>query len=400
MKTVGIICEYNPFHFGHQGHIKKTKELLGEDVYIVCVMSGNFVQRGDFAIFNKHARAKAAVLSGADLVIDLPTPYVLSSAAGYAKAGIHLLDKLGMCDYLSFGSEIGDISLLKEMVEVITSEKAQVLIKEWLSTGVSYAVAQQKAAYNLMGRASWILKSPNNVLGVEYLKALSESNSKMQPITVLRTGGDHDSDTGYSASAVRSMMLNGKIPSDLMPESVINVLKEEIKLGRGPVSMEKAEHIMMSRLRNIEDFSNVPGASDGLDRRLAKFVAFEPTFNSLIHAVKTRRYVMSRIRRTLFCAALGITLDDVSKPPPYLRQLAVNNRGINVLVKSKKVRELPIIVKPATAKKLCEFSQRVFDIDVKATDFYSLLYDESERSGGKEWRQTPRAIHWDYDVVR
>ncbi|MDR2591067.1 MAG: nucleotidyltransferase family protein [Oscillospiraceae bacterium] len=392
MKSVGIICEYNPFHLGHAGHIEKTKQLLGEDIVVVCVMSGNYVQRGDFAIFNKHIRAKAAVLCGADVVIELPTPYVLSAAPIFANAGVFLLDKLGVCDYLSFGSEVGDINLLKDTASVISSCKAQDYIKEWLDKGFSYAVALQKATTALMGKEADVLKSPNNTLGVEYIKALNEHNSKIQPITVLRTGGDHDSNTGYSASAVRALLLRGEIPSDLMPKSAIYVFKEEIKIGHGPISTEKAEQIMMSRLRNVEDFSIVPGASDGLDKRLSRYASSEPTFAAIINAVKTKRFIMSRIRRTLFCAALGITVDDVNIPPSYIRVLAINKKGINLLNKAKKNTELPIMVKPASTKKMCDHSKRLFDIEVGATDFYSLLYEENERTGGSEWKQSPFVI--------
>ena len=217
MKTAGIICEYNPFHLGHAGHIASTRKALGDDSNIVCVMSGNYVQRGDFAVFNKHARAKMAVHSGADVVLELPVPYALSSAGGFAKAGVYLLDKLGVCDHVSFGSEAGNIEVLRDAASVIMSTQAQHLIKEWLGKGLSYASAQQKAADTLLVERADVYRSPNNALGIEYIKALLESGSSLCPMTVQRMGGEHDGDTGYSATALRKELLSGIVPLELMP---------------------------------------------------------------------------------------------------------------------------------------------------------------------------------------
>jgi len=241
MKTIGIICEYNPFHLGHAGHIERTREVLGGNVCIVCVMSGNYVQRGELAIFNKHARAKMAILSGADLVIELPTPYALLSAGGFAKAGVYILNKLGICDYLSFGSESGNIGLLREAARAIMSDEAQRHIRQWLGKGLSYASSQQKAADAILGARADVFRSPNNTLGIEYIKAIEEYNAAIRPMTVRRIGGEHDSDTGYSASGLRKTLLGGSVPLELMPGAAVAVSMEEIVLGRGPVSIKRAE---------------------------------------------------------------------------------------------------------------------------------------------------------------
>ena len=390
MHTAGIICEYNPFHLGHLGHIEKTKLSLGEDCAIVCVMSGNFVQRGEPALFNKHSRAKAAIIGGADLVVELPTPYAISSAERFAQAGVYLLDSLGICDFISFGSESGDVSALAEAASVIVTDEADALILEWLGKGLPYAAAQQKAADSILGARARVFSSPNNLLGIEYLKALTKCKSSLKPLAVTRTGGDHDSDDGLSASRIRKMLISGELPWQLMPTGSAMVCKEEILCGRGPVSMKSYELAMLSRLRAIEDFSALPDASEGLDMRFLRCAASEPTIEAMLEKIKTKRYAMSRIRRMLMCACLGITSGDTVEPPPYIRVLAMNDTGKGLLSASKKKAGLPVITKPAFAHKLSERAAKMFYKEAKATDFYALAYqDEACRAGGNEWRQTP-----------
>jgi len=402
MKTAGIICEYNPFHRGHYGHIKKTRQALSDytgneinrDTAIVCVMSGNYVQRGDFAILNKQARAKMALQSGADLIVELPAVYALQSAEGFAKAGVFILDRLGICQYLSFGSESGDINKLNDAADAIISERANTLTKEWLGTGISYASAQQKAADTLLGKESGIFRSPNNVLGIEYIKALKKIGSTIIPITMERTGGDHDSDTGFSASALRKSFIHENIPAQQMTVPAVSIAMEELASGRGPVSMEKAELLLLSRLRAIEDYSAVPGISEGLERRFKRYASYEVSISSIIEKVKTKRYPMSRLRRILMCAALGIKIEDAKTQPPYARVLAMNQKGIELLKIAGERAKLPIIIKPAAVNKLCELSVRIFNLEAMATDFYVLAYtSEKERTGGQEWRQSPLIIN-------
>jgi len=394
VKTAGIICEYNPFHLGHLGHIEKTKEIIydthGSDVAVVCVMSGNFVQRGDFAIFNKQARAKMAILSGADLVIELPTPYVLQSAEGFTKAGVYLLDKLGVCDYVSFGSELGDINVLRCAADAIASEAANELTRQWLDTGISYASAQQKAANAVMGVQGEVFNTPNNVLGIEYIKALNCYASKIEPITVKRTGGQHDSDAGYSASAVRKQLLGDGLPISLMPDSVSVICTDEISSGRGPVSVNHAEQAILSRLRAIEDYSFIPNISEGLEKRFKRYATTEASISSILKKVKTKRYTMARIRRILMCAALGITKECIIKPPPYIRVLAMNATGMKLLNKARIKAKLPVITKPASVYDLNDTAVKLFELEASATDFYVLAYPKVEaRKGAQEWRTSP-----------
>jgi len=393
MKTVGIICEYNPFHLGHAEHIERTREVLGGSVCIVCVMSGNYVQRGDFAVFNKHARAKMAVYCGADIVIELPAPYALLSAGGFAKAGVYILDKLGVCDYISFGSESGNIGMLRDAASAIVSDEAQRHIRDWLGKGVPYAAAQQKAAEAIMGARAEIFKSPNNILGIEYIKATKEYNSKICPMTVRRCSGGHDTDNGYAASALRKKLLGGAVPLTMMPGEAVGICMEEIVSGRGPVSIAHAEQAILSRLRAIDDYSRIPGVSEGLEHRFARYAKSECCVSAILEKVKTKRYAMSRLRRILITAALGITAGDSADPPPYIRILAMNDNGIRLLKSVRKRTELPVIIKPASVLKLSKAAIRTFHKEAAATDFYSLAYSgEEERAGGREWRQSPVVV--------
>jgi len=393
MKTAGIICEYNPFHRGHAGHIDKTKRVIGVDTAIVCVMSGNYVQRGDFAVFNKQARAKMAIDGGADLIIELPTPYAMLSAEGFAKAGVYLLEKTGVCDYLSFGSESGDIDILRETAAVMATDETQVQTREWLGKGVSYALAQQKAADVLMGEKAEVLRSPNNLLSIEYIKALNGYDSGMIPLTVRRTGGDHDSDTGYSASALRRELIRGNIPATDMTRSAVIVCSEEINAGRGPVYTGIMEQAVLSRLRSQTDFSSISGISEGLESRFNRYAASEPSVGSILERVKTKRYLMSRLRRILMCAVLGIGKKDTESPPPYIKILAMNETGKKLLGEARKKAKLPVIIKPASVNDLNPQARRIFELEAAATDFYSLAYSNvMERTGGQEWRKSPLIV--------
>jgi len=393
MNTAGIICEYNPLHFGHIRHIEMTKAALGPDGAVVCVMSGNFVQRGDFAVFDKFSRAEAAASCGADLVLEMPTPYVLSSADGFAAAGIHIINAVGICDYISFGSECGDIGALSVAAEAIVSPEAETLIKEFLGMGISYADAQQRAADSVLGKCSDVFKSPNNLLGIEYLKAIKASKSKLHPLTIKRIGSAHDSESGNSASALRKKLLLGEEPWDSMPQTAADVFMKEMTEGRGPVSMDLYELAMLSRLRSIKDFSAIPGAAEGLDNRFARYASSEPTILKILENVKTKRYAMSRLRRMLINAVLGITAEDTSRPPPYIRVLAMNQKGKKLLKTANDKASLPVITKPAAVKKLPGEALRIFNKEVGSTDFYTLAYNnENERRGGLEWRQTPKIV--------
>ncbi len=358
-------------------------------------MSGNFVQRGDFAVFEKHARALSAVAAGADLVIELPLPYVLSSAEGFARGGVMLLDALGVCTHLSFGSETGETESLAVLADCLISADFPSLVKEELKSGISYAAARYKAAYKILGEKAEVLKTPNNILGIEYLKALKEIKSRMEPLTIRRFGSAHDSDGAESASSLRRLLKDGKQPWRLMPVSSAKILTDEITSGRGPVFMDDAETAVLARLRMIpnENFARLADASEGLDQRLMRFAKKMPSVQSILESTKTKRYAMSRLRRMLLCAVLGINAEESLTPPPYIRVLAMNKKGMGVLREIKEKSALPVITKPAAASTLEGTAQAIFRKESDATDFYVLAYPKLEnRIGGQEWTISPRIM--------
>lgn len=396
MKIAGIVCEYNPFHRAHAFQIAQTRSILGEDTAVVCAMSGNFVQRGDFAVFEKHARAITAVAGGADLVIELPLPYVLSSAEGFASGAVQLLDSLRICTHLSFGSESGEVDALSFVANNLLNPEIDDLIKKKLSSGISYAAARQKSAALLIGSQAQLLRSPNNILGIEYIKALITSGSTMVPVTIKRKGTAHDGENIAeelaSASMLRNMLNTGVEPWGYMPSSACRILKGEITQGRGPVTMASSELAMLAKLRTMEEreYAELPDASEGLHLRLMRYARKEPTMTDIITRTKTKRYAMSRIRRMILCAYLGISAKDSTLSPPYIRVLAFSRRGQQLLREIADRSALPIITKPASAKKMTGRARTLFERECAATDLYVLGYPQPEkRTGGQDWRISP-----------
>ncbi len=391
MKIAGIVAEYNPFHLGHKLHIEKTRDILGGDTVIVCVMSGNFTQRGDFAVFEKHARAKAAVLCGADLVLELPAPWALSSAENFAFGAVSVLNSMGNVSHLSFGSESGDIPLLYEAADMLLSDGFDGLIIEELKSGVSFAAARQRSAEKILGSRAGILKSPNNILGIEYIKAIRRLGSGISPITLRRVGAGHDSaelaETA-SASKLRDMLKNGGDIQKYIPKEALEVFAQEIKAGRAPVVADSFETAVLSKLRQLprEEFSLFDCGEEGLGDRLYKNIK-EPTLQSVLEKTKTKRYALSRIRRLIMRAYLGF-LNDFPPEPPYAKVLAIGERGREVLRKASK--DFSIIVKPAAGKALDCDAKRIFDLEAAATDVYVLAYPNPEqRRGGQEFTTGP-----------
>ncbi|NLV85941.1 MAG: nucleotidyltransferase family protein, partial [Clostridiales bacterium] len=327
MKITGIVAEYNPFHKGHRLHIEETRKKI-PDTAIVCVMSGDFVQRGEAAIFSKHARAAAAVRAGADLILELPLPWALSSAEGFARGSVGILGALGAVSYLSFGSECGDLGILNALATAIMDPMLDAKLKDRLSTGISYAQARQEALSEEIGSLADHLKSPNNILAVEYLKAIYSQRLRIEPITITRIGAGHDA-SGGSASSIRGMIKTGEGINSYVPREVLEVMNRETAQGRGPVFMDDLESALLSRLRmlSLEDFQSIPDAGEGLGNRLFAATREEVSFDGILSAAKTKRYALSRLRRMCLCAALGIKEGQADEIPPYARVLAANERG-------------------------------------------------------------------------
>lgn len=348
MKVAAIICEYNPFHKGHKYQIDCTKELCGADA-VVGIMSGNFVQRGDIAIFSKELRAKAAIAAGVDLIIELPTIFTMQSAEFFAKNAVKIADSLGLVDLLSFGAECNNVNLIAKIAEFLCDESAEFSehIKSCLSNGMSYPAARADAVGKLMGENfSDTLSSPNNILAIEYCKALYNLKSSITPIAIKRTGCDHDSDAvsnGFaSATHIRSLLMTGEKDAALsyVPIECSSILKD------APIHhtdiMEKAilAEIIKMPLERLADISDV---SEGMENRIKDAALSSGSLEELFKAIKTKRYTHSRIRRIILSAYLGITNKDRNLSPSYIKILDHNETGQELIRQMKKTASLPIL---------------------------------------------------------
>ncbi len=397
MNVIGIVGEYNPFHYGHKYHIDETKLVLGEDCPVVCVMSGDFIQRGEAAVYSKFARAEAACKSGVDLVLELPVPWALSSAEGFARGAVGLLGSLGVVTHLSFGSECGENGPLERLAEVLLDPRTDEIIKNELlkDETASYAVARQRAVAGLVGELSTQLETPNNILAVEYIKAIYDNRLNIKPVTVQRFGSGHDSSSGSgprSASEIRTRLGRGLDISDCVPAEVLDICRREDDLGRGPVLMENLEQAILSRLRMLsdEEFAKIPDAGEGLYKRLAKAAHEESGIDAILAATKSKRYALARIRRMMLCAALGINSNIAKSTPPYARVLAANERGCGLLKDIGIMGRVPVITKSASVKSLDEECNEIFKLCSDARDLYVLGYTaKEERRGGSDWRTSP-----------
>ena len=324
MKTVGIICEYNPLHKGHVKQFGIIRKQLGDETAIVCLMSGNFVQRGAPAIIDKTLRAKAAIECGADLVLELPVSYALSSAEGFAAGGVRILGSF--CDYLCFGAETADEAALLHTASALLSEEFSPLLRRHLDCGKSFPAARQ-AALEDMGVQSELITSPNNILAVEYCKAILSQGCAMKPLPIHRGGSYHDElpdEENPSATAVRKLMVESRDFKSLVSDRAFGIF-ENAALH----TIDAGERAILARLRTMTDaeFEMLPYGSEGLWRKFMHACRSEATLEGIIAATKSKRYTRTRIDRMIMCAFLGITLQDLLSPVPYTRVLAFNDRG-------------------------------------------------------------------------
>ena len=357
MKTAAIICEYNPFHKGHAYQIARTKELCGAD-FVIAIMSGNYVQRGDVAIFPKELRAQAAISCSADLVIELPTVYAVQSAEYFAKGGIEIANATGITDFLSFGTECDETDKILSISKLLAQEPEEFshAVKKSIAKGMSYPAARAEAVAQALGSvACEIISTPNNILAVEYCKALLSSKSAIMPVAVKRTGANHDSDEakdGFSsATNLRKLILSGDTETALsyMPQECHHIFKNaEI---HALTAMEKsiiAELIKMP----LSQLAQTPDVNEGIENRIKSAVLNAKSLEELTDNIKTKRYTHSRIRRILLMAYLGITESDRHNPIPYLKILAHNQNGQELISKMKKNASLPVVRNTSQVNKL------------------------------------------------
>lgn len=376
MKIAAIISEYNPFHNGHRFHIEETRRRTGADA-VAVVMSGNFVQRGDIAVFDKITRANAAVAGGADIVLELPTESAMQTAEYFARDAVYILDSLGTADLLAFGAETEDTEKLVRLGKFLAEETESfgTLVKKSYSEGESFPNARQAAVTKCLGSEyAALLESPNNILAVEYIKWLFRFGSEIQPVAIERRGAAHDSEKleaaeeGIaSASYVRALLKNGGfseaerfIPKECA--GIFAVAKLHTVEGMGKAAV--ADIIK----KTAEQIRGVPDVTEGLENRIREAARSAMNFDSLCEAVKTKRYPLSRIRRIILSSYLGIEGKHRSELPRYIRVLAHNEVGRGVIAAAKKTTRLPIVRNNAQINKLG-------DAEIKAARDRELEYD-------------------------
>ena len=369
MKVVAIITEYNPFHKGHEYQVKKVREMLGEDTAIIAIMSGNYTQRAELAITDKTIRAESAVECGVNLVLELPFPFSMSSAEFFAKSGVHIATSLGVVDYLVFGSESGDISLLSDIASIMSSKEYQLTLdslmddEEYREYG--YPELCEIALSRLYGKeVSRDLLSPNNILGIEYIKALSSLGSNIIPLTVRRAGaGYHDiinpMEEYQSASAIRAEIAENHISAlDYVPKNAKTVYLKAIENGKMPSDGSRLDIAVIAslRLNSPAKWVDIHDATGGLYNRLCDLSAEANGISSLTHLAETKKYTKARIRRAIWNTYFGVTSSDVRELPHFTQVLAMDDIGRSVLKRIKKMSDFPVITKPS--------SYRDYDFDV------------------------------------
>lgn len=391
--VLGIIGEYNPFHNGHLYHIAKSKE-EAEARYVVCIMSGSFVQRGNTSIINKWAKAKMALANGADLVIELPTIYSLSSAENFAEGAIKILNSLKVVDTLSFGMEANDISILNNIANVVYSEPKEytTILSHELKRGVSFPKARENALMmylNDIKKYANVLSGSNNILGIEYLKALKKTKSNITPIGIKREkvlyNDTYMVDEFASATAIRKMLMTRQFDDirKAMPKSSYIILGEELKKGHYVIDLSKFEKEIIYTLRKmtIEEIKDLPDVTEGLESSIKNAADSCNTLEELINIIKSKRFTQTRIQRILLYALLGINKKQMStarKIDPYVRVLGFNNKGKELISQIAKVNpKLNIIT---SVKKYMDTTnnknlKEMLEKDILATNIYTLGYE-------------------------
>ncbi len=376
----GIVCEYNPFHNGHEYQLKCAKKEHGGAV--VAVMSGNFTQRGEAALFEKHTRAKAALKCGADLVVELPLSFAVSTAERFAYGAVYILNAMGCVDTINFGSESGNIEKLYYAADILNSQSLYDSMGDMLGSGVTFAAARQKAVEMMYGKdLAELLSSPNNTLGIEYIRAAKKLNSNIGFTTIKRQGAGHDSDipVGKTASAsfIREKILSCDIDAvrEYVPEQAFELYKDDIISRRAPYNIKYAERGVLDRLRRMtdDDWKNVPDVAEGLHNRIYDVVRTSLSIDEILSEIKTKRYTLARIRRIILLGYLGVKADSLCKSPAYIRVLGMNDTGIKILREMKKSCSLPFSTSLADLRGQNGVQKLFAETESASTDLYMLM---------------------------
>lgn len=375
MNLAALICEYNPFHNGHRYLLDKIRA-DGAEAIVVC-MSGNFTQRGEPAIFDKYSRTKTALQGGADVVIELPVTFACAGAERFAQGGVFLLNAPGCVQKLYFGCECAELQRLQQAADAADNPQVQSALARKLSKGMTFAKAREEAVAEVYGaETAAILRTPNNILAAEYLKALRRLQSTMQPVPVLRTGVEHDSscpDGKYaSASLIRSLLYSGQDASAYLPPETLSCCQTNTL----PVPHDRTQQLesaVLYRLRCMtrKDFARLPDMSEGLENRLYHASRQAVSVKELLALVKCKRYPLARLRRAVMHAFLGITQEDCPAHPAYIRLLGFSAKGREAL-RLLNTAALPLVTRQADIRQLDSAVQKQLCLEQRCDDLYAL----------------------------
>lgn len=377
-KILGIVAEYNPFHNGHKYHIDEAIRLVSPDI-VVCAMSGNFVQRGEPAIFNKFSRAQTAINNGVDIVVEIPTYFAVSTAENFAFSAVSLLKNMGVT-HIAFGVESNNLDMLNKIADFLISEPEEykIELKTQLNLGLSFANARDIAISKFIPNN--LLKSPNNILAVEYLKAIKYFNANIIPVPIKRTVDYYETNilnNVTSATNIRELLKENKEIANLIPSNSIIPNKK--------VFLEDFEKILLYKLKisSVDSLNKLPDVIEGLENRILNALSSENNINCILNKIVTKRYTLSRIKRIFISLLLDITNEDVQKfkengYAEYIRILAMSSTGKKYLPIINKVSDIPVIT---SIKKFLttsnEEQRKMINMDILAYNIYSVISDEN-----------------------
>ncbi len=383
MKTVAIVCEYNPFHLGHLRQIEAIRRQFGNDTAIVAVMSGNYVQRGEAAVMHKFDRAEAAVKAGVSLVLELPFPFSVAGAEQFALGAVSLIHDLGIADFLSFGSESGDVALLSRVAERIATHAFEAALRDALDSkqnrAKGFAVVREEVYSSLYGEEGRVcLASPNDTLAIYYLSALHRLSSPILPHTVKRNGTDAD---GFGeapriagATHIRALLRDGKTEQAFfhLHDSSLPVWETALAERTAPVFTDGLEKILLAHLRTAEDGSAFAECGGGLYSHIKGAAKGANDLSSLLSLAATKKYTDSRIRRAILFSYFGVTPEELREKPLYTQVLAMDSVGRQILAHIRKTASISILTKPADLKKLSPEAAKQASRAYRADSIYTL----------------------------
>lgn len=388
MKNIGIIAEFNPFHNGHKHLIGTVKK---PDNRVICVMSGNFVQRGETAIFPKAERARAALSCGVDLVIELPTPWAMSTAQNFAFGAVSILKNTGIIDKIAFGSESADINALTNLASLLYSEEFNNRLREKLSDSQTYAKIRSSLAAEYSPVYNEILSNPNDTLATEYISAANRLGFGCEFSPIKRIGAAHDSSEidlqSVSASLIREHIKNYDFSFAKlnMPKSAYDIIKQapisDIKRLENAILVDLRKKLSDTALEKLSDLS------EGLENRLLKAIHTSTSLDELYEQLKTKRYTLARIRRIILSAFLDIDNSYFQKSPPYIRVLGFNEDSVDLLKDLISKSSIPVIVNISDIDKLDEFGLKVWETENTATNIFALSLNNPQKCGNEYYHK-------------